>query len=47
MSRGRQEISSKGLLQKNVLGAFKAIRGFAVGHGALERIPGQGLHHGR
>jgi len=29
MSRGRQRIRFEGLLQKNVLGSFKVIRGFA------------------
>jgi hypothetical protein len=29
MSRGRQKISFEGLLQENVLGTFKVIRGFA------------------
>ena len=29
MSRGRQQISFEGLLQENVLGIFKIIRGFA------------------
>src|ERR1700733_6810277 len=29
MSRGRQKISFEGLLQENVLGTFKIIRGFA------------------
>ena len=29
MSRGRQKVSFEGLLQENVLGTFKIIRGFA------------------
>ena len=29
MSRGRQKMSFEGLLQENVLGTFKVIRGFA------------------
>ncbi len=29
MSRGRQMVSFEGLLQENVLGTFKVIRGFA------------------
>ena len=29
MSRGRQKVSFEGLLQENVLGTFKVIRGFA------------------
>jgi hypothetical protein len=29
MSRGRQKVSFEGLLQENVLGTYKIIRGFA------------------
>ncbi len=50
MSRGRQEISFEGLLQENVLGTFKVIRGFADLRDLAEvsvAMPYQGAKDGR
>lgn len=49
MSRGRQKVSFEGLLQENVLGTFKIIRGFADLHDLAEvsvTMPYQGSSRG-
>lgn len=50
MSRGRQMVSFEGLLQENVLGTFKVIRGFADLRDLAEvsvAIPYQGSKNGQ
>src|SRR3990172_8014934 len=50
MSRGRQKVSFEGLLQENVLGTFKIIRGFADLRDLAEvslAIPYQGSKNGQ
>jgi hypothetical protein len=47
MSRGKQKVSFGGLLQENVLGTFKIIRGFR-GHavsGPGQRVPRSDENH--